>query len=802
MLNRLMIVCIVVFSIGTCFAQTNGNLNLQDKFRNPPFEYRPFFPFQGAGSSNYQTTENIQEQLDKIYNIYGYGGIIVSPADDKPFKVNQKNQPSYLRHIGNGLQVTRPAGSSPWLMTLPLGVKPYKSEARKDQDFSKLRPLPAYLSKEYFNQLKNILATSKKHERKVIFYDEVGYPSGIANHTTPEQYYRKLLVKEEEPIAGPIEIQKDITGKGVLMAIVAMNSSTLDRINLTPLVTKNALRWNAPSGDWKLMFFYCVTATPHGGELDYRSAIDYMDPEAVNWFVDKVYEPHAREVGEYFGTTLFQTFFDDVGIFDEERTWTTKFNEKFKARTGLNPEIYYPALWENIGPETEAARIAFFDTRAELLADGFPKIVTDWGMKNNIEVSGHAPGNYDPQPVDMNGDPFKFYRAQPIPMVDVIFSYPTGRDGFKLVSDGADFYDKPIVAAETFSSFSPPGKKAGYRRLMELYIRGVNRFMGSGLPSLDVPEEKTTFANWVGRSSMMLQGGKRIADIAIYYPIADLEAFYHFDAVEYTKDMRWGTFVPYDNDFMAVGEMLLGEVHRDFTFVHPDFLLSDKIRINGKTLELENKVNNQTYNVLIIPGQKVISLKALEKIKAYYDQGGIVLATSLLPSIASELTGNEKENLSNNQRVQAIVKEIFGIDPTRTMPEGVSAIKTNKMKGKAVFIRKPDGKLLSKIIDKLKVSKDVIFEGEPSPMSGGGMFSYIHKNKENRDIYFFANSSDDEVETITLVRGKIIPELWNPTTGEVKQIKETEYVKKDGQDYTRFPILLKAVTSTFVVSAN
>jgi hypothetical protein len=82
------------------------------------------------------------------------------------------------------------------------------------------------------------------------------------------------------------------------------------------------------------------------------------------------------------------------------------------------------------------------------------------------------------------------------------------------------------------------------------------------------------------------------------------------------------------------------------------------------------------------------------------------------------------------------------------------------------------------------------------------MFSYIHKNKENRDIYFFANSSDDEVETIALVRGKIIPELWNPTTGEVKQIKETEYVKKDGQDYTRFPILLKAVTSTFVVSAN
>ena len=802
MVNRLLIICMAVLSTGISYAQPNVKLNLNDGFRNPPFEYRPFFPFQGAGSPNYQSNANIQEQLENIYLKYGYGGIIAAPANDKPFIVIQKDQPSYLRHIGNGLQVTRPAGSSPWLMTLPLGVKPYKSEGRKDQDFSKLTPLPAYLSKEYFSQLKDILAISKKHDRKVILYDEVGYPSGIANHTTPEQYYRKLLVKDEERITSQTEFQKDISGKGVLMAIVAMNLSTLERINLTPLVNKHTLCWKAPAGDWKLMFFYCVSATPSGGELDYRSTIDFMDPDAVNWFVDKVYKPHAKEVGEYFGNTLFQTFFDDVGIFDEERTWTTKFNEKFKARTGLNPEIYYPALWENIGPETEAARIAFFDTRAELLADGFPKLVTDWGMKNNIEVSGHAPGNYDPQPVDMNGDPFKFYRAQPIPMVDVIFSYPTGRDGFKLVSDGADYYDKPIVAAETFSSFSPPGKKAGYRRLMELYIRGINRFMGSGLPSLDVPEEATTFANWVGRSSMMLQGGKRIADIAIYYPIADLEAYYHFDAVEYTKDMRWGTFVPYDNDFMAVGEMLLGEVHRDFTFVHPDFLLSNKIKINGKTLELENKVNNQTYKVLILPGQKVISLKALEKIKAYYDQGGIVLATSLLPSQASELAGNEKAGISNNLKVQAIIKEMFGIDPVRPMPEGVSPIKTNKMKGQAVFIRKPDGELLSKTIDKLNVSKDVIFDGNPSPMSSGGMFSYIHKKKDNKDIYFFANSSDDAVETIVEVRGKIIPELWNPITGEIKTINETEHVKRDGKDYTRFPLVLKAVTSTFVVATN
>ena len=798
-----LIIFLAILTVGFSIAKSQVGRDLRDQFKNPPYQYRAIFPFQGAAGTEYSESESIQYQLEKIYNQYGFGGVIVSPTTDKSFVGKQYSQPGYKRHIGNGLQSSLPEGASPWLMTVPKGVTSYTYNSTPEaQKTSYPSQLPAYLSKEYFDQLRTILAYSKEKGRKVVFYDEIGYPSGIANHTTPEKFRRKILIKKEESVTGPKEIRKTIAETGTLMALVGMNSLTHERIDLTPLVKNKTFRWKVPAGEWKVMIFNCVTASVSGGELDYNAAIDFLDPETANWFVQKVYEPLSKEVGNYFGNTLIQTFFDDVGIFDEERTWTAKFNEKFKSRLGINPTTYYPALWENIGPETEAARVAFFDTRAELLADGFPKVITDWGVKNKIDVSGHCPGNYDPQPVDMNGDAFKFYKAQPIPMVDVIFSYPTGRDGFKLVSDGADYYDKPVVAAETFSSFSPPGQTAGYRRLMELYARGINRLMGSGLPKSDILGGTNAFADWVGRSSMMLQGGKRVSEIAIFYPIADLEAYYHFDAPEYTKDMRWGTFIPYDSDYLAVGEMLLGEVHRDFTFLHPDFLLSDNLKIKGSSLILENMVNTQSYNVLILPGQKVISLKALLKIKAYYNSGGVVMATSLLPSIASELAGNENSALSNNRQVQAIIKEMFGIDSSKPMPDGVSAIKTNKLNGRAVFIRKPDGKLLAETIGKLNISADVVFEGNPGPSSAGGMFSYIHKIKDNRDIYYFANSSDETVETVAEVRGMIIPELWNPANGETIPFKEVEHLKKDGKDYTRFPLRLKAVTSTFVVSVN
>jgi hypothetical protein len=805
MLKPTILTCCVAISSAVCaFSQSLGGSDLKARFQTPPFEYRAIYPFQGAGGAKYEDTASTQKQLENIFNGYGFGGIMIAPTTDRPFTFEgEKLVPGYMRHIGNGLQSSLPAGASPWLMTLPAGVTPYRSSVTPaDKHMPKPAPLPAYMSNAYFDQLREILAYSKANGRKVVFYDEAGYPSGIANHTTPEVYHRKLLEKTEERVSGPGAFTKVITGPGVLMSVVAMNAATMERINLTPLVKENTLRWSVPSGNWRLMMFHCTTPRVTGGELDYRSATDYLDTSAANWFVKRVYEPLAKEVGKYFGNTIFQTFFDDVGLFDEERTWTSGFNVRFKERTGLDPAIYYPALWESIGPETEAARVAFFDTRAELLADGFPKVVTEWGKKNKIDVSGHCPGNYDPQPVDMNGDPFKFYRAQPIPMADVIFSYPTGRDGFKLISDGAEYYDKPIVAAETFNSFSPAGKTAGYRRLMELYIRGINRLMGSGIPDMEATGDPKSFSEWVGRCSMMLQGGQRISEIAIFYPIADLESFFHFDAMEYTKDMRWGTFVPHDNDFMAIGEMLLGEVHRDFTFMHPDFLLSNKIVSKGTTLELQNRVNRQGYHVLVLPGQTVISLRALRKIKAYFDQGGTVVATSLLPSKAAELTGSEKVTKANDLEVQAIIKGIFGVDPSRPMPTGTSPIKTNKRQGRAVFLSKPDGKSLAEILDRLEPGADVRFTGNPGPKSGGGEFSYTHKRKEGRDIYYFANSSDSQIDTFAEVRGRIDPEWWDPATGETVPIRQVEHPMINGQEYTRFPLALKAVSSTFVVSAN
>ena len=38
------------------------------------------------------------------------------------------------------------------------------------------------------------------------------------------------------------------------------------------------------------------------------------------------------------------TYFDDVGIFAFEKTWSDRISARFKEATGRDPAIYYPAL--------------------------------------------------------------------------------------------------------------------------------------------------------------------------------------------------------------------------------------------------------------------------------------------------------------------------------------------------------------------------------------------------------------------------------------------------------------------------
>ena len=726
------------------------NSDLKDRFKNPPDEYKPM-PFWHINGE--MTKEGIRQQMKDARELGGFSGISVLPLAPKK----------------NGKPGTT----------------------------------PKFLSEEYLMRFQDVLDTAEELGMQVVLYDDNDFPSGMAGGKIGElfpQHTMKRLDKVEKELEGPKQFT-DMVPEGKLLSAVAMNIESLERIDLSSFIKEGKLNWEVPRGEWKIMYFPMVVDSYHKA----FPVVDYLDTTAVREMIRLTYDKYYERFGSYFGNTIKMTFFDDVGFWKHPRTWTGLFNEKFELYNGYDPKPYYPALWYDIGPETESARNAFFNTRAELLAEGFPKLVGEWAKQHGVLDTGHPPGNYDPTPIDMNADIFKFFRHTAVPLTDAIIKYQFGQDGHKLISSVADYYDKPKVSTEIYGAYKENTMDSLmlYRSVMDLFVRGVNFVVPHGLwynpeevyisPLVSPYSEKIApalpaYSEFVGRVCMLLQGGKRVADVGVFYPFEELAGWYRF---EHPDNPRQGFFVSPETDYQDISGLLTNDIRQDFTFIHPEYFLDEKYSIGEKRVTLNNAENSQEYKVLIISGCNVISYKTLEKIRDFYSQGGLVISTTQLPFKSSEM--------GEDSKVIELIREIFGVNPlSYDMSETFES--SNQNGGHSIFIPVADEKNLSKAIEKHVVT-DVKFLPEPRLVTDLGKFSYIHKIKDERHIFYFTNSSNETIETEVTIRGKMNLENWNPHDGTFSRIQNVSHFEENGHLFTKGKLLLKPVSSTFWISS-
>ncbi|MDR1142445.1 MAG: hypothetical protein LBL62_12190 [Planctomycetaceae bacterium] len=543
---------------------------------------------------------------------------------------------------------------------------------------------PKFLTEEYFKLFGEILETARKNEMKIVFYDDINFPSGSAGGKMatvfPEDTLKRLDKVEwefqgpghftaESPIAAVEKTSFQKPG-GVLMSAVAMNTETCQRINLEQNVHKNRVEWNAPEGTWKIMLFYCVDGN--------RGLVDYLCPESSEKYLTLTYDVFANRFGEYFGTTIPLIFYDDLALAHVEgyRTWTPAYNTKFEMKYGRSPVLDYPALWYDVGPETTSIRCDLFGFRNLLFSDGHMKVIHEWSQKHHVLSCGHPMGPYIIQPVDMGGDNFLFHKNADVTLFDSIHYYGHGRDGFKIPTSASYNYDHEITAVEIYGNYPDQtvDRNMLYRSAMEIFARGGNLLLPHGTwineKTMHIPpdiawknprfgQDLPDYGNFVSRCSLLLQGGRHVADIGMVYPIASLTGFYKFfDKPERT---HYGSYYPEETDYLVLSNLLTGAVWCDFTMLHPE-IIDEKCKTikneneNGQThFRLENKTNWEEYPIVLLPGGKVISWSNLQKIKAFHDAGGKVIATSMLPNRSME-SGHDSD-------VRETVQKMFGVDP-------------------------------------------------------------------------------------------------------------------------------------------
>lgn len=199
--------------------EINGQVLSKEEFKEPAIEYwpRPLWFWNNATV----TEEGIEEQMHAYRDLCGYGGFGI----------------------------------------LPFG-----------KDFK-----PEYLTEDYFKVYGKALEKAKEMGLKMCFYDEYGFPSGgVGLHNGdgiprfaqqfPDQTLKRLD-KWEEIIVGPAIYEAKIPSSGKLMSIVAMETNTLERIDLTNRFSGEHLKWNVPESlsirflDWKqrkIMYNICT----------------------------------------------------------------------------------------------------------------------------------------------------------------------------------------------------------------------------------------------------------------------------------------------------------------------------------------------------------------------------------------------------------------------------------------------------------------------------------------------------------------------------------------------------------------
>jgi hypothetical protein len=596
---------------------------------------------------------------------------------------------------------------------------------------------------------------------------------------------------------------------GTYIGAVMMNRDTFQRLDISSHLTKqNLVSCKVPAGRWKVMIFHLDhtfrPASRKGG------FVDYLDDEAVAKYISLSYDQYYTNLREYFGTVIKRSFYDEPSLhLSNGRMWTPRFNRYFEKKYGHSPMTLYPALWYDIGSDTAAARNALLGFRAELYSENYIGQVARWCQAHGIKLAGHQDQEEARNPAAIHGDLMKVFQHQQIPGIDDIYYPGRANVSYKIVTSAAFNYDRPECIAETYAAYRNTNSPAIYlRTALDQFAMGINM----QIAARRLPENGPEMDRLVGRMSYLLRGGRHVADVAVLYPIAALQADYRFASPARANPTNSGPdfyyaleggIVPPENDYMDLGEMLYRALRVDYTYVHPE-TLANRCRVESHQLVLDNQENREQFRVLFLPGGNTLSADAAGKILEFYRGGGTVIATSRLPSKSAEF--------NRDPEVRAMSAEVFGVPDNDPMTAEIRPVvddfksyfaNRNATGGRGYFLPRPDLKMVKAVLDEVLPVRDVDIQEPPLwPVKMGtnydGAFTYIHKVKAGRDIYFLANTRDQPVDTKVAFRGDKDLELWNPQTGE-KQKAESVKSELAGTPLTIVPLVLPPLTAAFYI---
>ncbi|MDO5309592.1 MAG: glycosyl hydrolase [Planctomycetia bacterium] len=519
---------------------------------------------------------------------------------------------------------------------------------------------------------------------------------------------------------------------------------------LTDKVKDGVLTWDVPEGDWVVERFGAVpTGTKNAPAV----------PEATGYEVDKMSAEHALEHFNAYMLDLINRFpKEDMKSFTTivqdsyemgGQNYTDNLAEKFKASFGYDPTAYLPVYYGAVAGNLDVSERFLWDLR-RFIADevaysyvgGLREAANAYGKNTWLECYGHwgFPGE------------FLQYGGQSNEIAGEYWSEGSlGDIENRIASSCGHIYGKTKIWAESNTCAGNP-----YGRSPVDLKKRTDRFFADGINNtllhlfVEQPDErKPGFNAWFGnefnrhntwfpqldlyvmylkRVNYMLQQGLNVADVA--YFIGE-------DCPKMVGLVEPALPSGYQYDFIN-GEVLV-----------------ETVSVDEKGLL--TLPHGTQYKILVLPPLDSMRPAVLKSIKKLVEDGAFVLGPK--PS--------RSPSLQDYPNADAQVKELA--DQLWGDVDGVN-VKSRKV-GKGTIA---SGLTMEEALAMVNCPPDCQYDPATQLVYG-------RRTTDNGDLYFIANQTDatlNDVNVVFRVSGKE-PEIWDPTTGETRQVKS--WSVKDGR---------------------
>ena len=530
--------------------------------------------------------------------------------------------------------------------------------------------------------------------------------------------------------------------------------------------------------------------------------INYLLPEAANRFIEVGYEPYKRSIGDFFGNPLTFIFFDQPysGFYSwKEREGNVRNSLMFDETlvSAFREAHQYPleeallALVLPDSPQSPRLRCDFFEAYGKLARESFLAPISRWAKQNELEITGHELMSFvgcwgfvgglpeiDSR-CNFGADYFSIDAYKTLSTVDACNYHPQLSARFGASTARAHGRKGCIIEQYTVPIDPEMPAPAGQWGLTLDELRsqairhlffGARQFLFHGFYQTDGADNNFTlmrnprfdfppginfepwfrfhadFSHEIARLSAFLESGETLANVAVLYPLRTYwdAGPQHPFAIESAFWNRWLSEHGYAFDIVDESQLLdIGDGPGD-----PAGFL-------------------RNYRILILPGVSVVQNRRFaDVLENYLTAGGFVIASGLLP-IASHEKGQDAELRDHILSFIANYPSAFYFFSLNDSP--------------------PAEQKLAELL-KQKISRPVRFRysGDTSQP----LWTWVGKDGDEWKIAIFNDSLKRCQTTISIAETKLIPQLWDPTTGTKKkwscfawQDKETDiflYIEPKG----------------------